>query len=82
MLGGKDFQEMIFSELKRCSSADCIRDEIAKKNSLGQKFGQQQCNHVERRNPGSEKYQSVLLELEVKVENNESEMRKLETTAK
>ena len=36
---------------------------LQKKTSLGQKLGYQQCNHVERRNPGSEKYQSVLLEI-------------------
>ena len=36
---------------------------LQKKTSLGKKLGYQQCNHVERRNPGSEKYQSVLLEI-------------------
>ena len=52
----------LFSQRKR-SSNQLDKRLKSQKTCLGQKLDYLQCNHVERRNPGSKKYQSVLPEL-------------------
>ena len=61
----------LFSQPKRCSS-QLGKGLKSPKTSLGQKLRSGQCDHVERRNLGSEKYQSVLPGLKtMRVRNEE-----------